>query len=223
VTRASAREISAQNAVLEASPNAVVAVDSGGLIVYANPQVETTFGYERAELVGQPIEILLPERAAANDVTVRDARRQGLLLVDEFEPVRRYAKRLVNERLHQPMFRSRVLFAYRNQCALCRLRHPPLLDAANIKDDADGGAPIVTNGMAMCAIHHRAFDANVLGIRPDYAVEIRADVLAEHDGPTLQHALQGLHGQLITLPQRRAERPSEVLLDERYERFRAAG
>jgi putative restriction endonuclease len=63
----------------------------------------------------------------------------------------------------------------------------------------------------------------VLGIRPEYVVEIRADVLAEHDGPTLQHALQGLHGQLITLPQRRAERPSEVLLDERYERFRAAG
>jgi two-component system cell cycle sensor histidine kinase/response regulator CckA len=72
-TRESARKVWARNAVLEASPNAVVAVDSGGLIVYANPQVETTFGYERAELVGQPIEILLPERAAANRETVRDA------------------------------------------------------------------------------------------------------------------------------------------------------
>jgi putative restriction endonuclease len=75
----------------------------------------------------------------------------------------------------------------------------------------------------MCAIHHRAFDAQVLGLRPDYVVEIRPDVLVEHDGPTLQHALQGLHGGVIGLPRKRAERPSRRLLEERYERFRAAG
>jgi putative restriction endonuclease len=75
----------------------------------------------------------------------------------------------------------------------------------------------------MCAIHHRAFDADVLGIRPDFVVEIRSDVLAEHDGPTLQHALQGIHRERITLPRRRSDRPSPELLEERYERFRAAG
>jgi putative restriction endonuclease len=75
----------------------------------------------------------------------------------------------------------------------------------------------------MCAIHHRAFDAHVLGVSPDYRVEIRPDVLREIDGPTLRHALQGLHGELLTLPKRRAERPSQELLEERYERFRAAG
>jgi putative restriction endonuclease len=130
---------------------------------------------------------------------------------------------LVRQRLHQRPFRDRVLLAYNSQCTLCRLRHPPLLDAAHIKEDSEGGEPIVTNGMAMCAIHHRAFDAHVLGVRPDYKVEIRADVLAEHDGPTLQYALQSLHGELITLPSRRAERPSPDLLEERYQRFRAAG
>ena len=81
----------------------------------------------------------------------------------------------------------------------------------------------IPNGLAMCAIHHRAFDAQVLGIRPDYQVEIRADVLAEHDGPTLKHALQGLHGGVIVLPKRRAERPNKDLLEEGFERFRAAG
>ena len=79
------------------------------------------------------------------------------------------------------------------------------------------------NGVAMCAIHHRAFDAHVLGLRPDYKIEIRSDVLVEKDGPTLLHALQGLHGELIALPGHRAERPSLELLEERYERFRAAG
>jgi len=77
--------------------------------------------------------------------------------------------------------------------------------------------------MAMCAIHHRAFDAQVLGVRPDYRVEIRPDVLVEHDGPTLQYALQSIHGELILLPRHRAERPSTDLLEERYERFRATG
>ena len=121
------------------------------------------------------------------------------------------------------MFRDRVLLAYETQCALCRLRHRPLLDAAHIKEDAAGGEPSVSNGLAMCAIHHRAFDADVLAVRPDYRVEIRADVLHEHDGPTLQHALQGLHGTLISLPSRRSERPNTDLLEERYARFLAVG
>jgi len=60
-------------------------------------------------------------------------------------------------------------------------------------------------------------------VRPDYVVEIRGDVLLEQDGPTLEHALQGLHGELIMLPRRRVERPSTQLLEERFERFRAAG
>jgi len=62
-------------AVLEASPNAVVAVDTTGRITYANPQVHATFGYSREELLGQPVEMLLPER-----VTVRHvAHRQGFV------------------------------------------------------------------------------------------------------------------------------------------------
>jgi putative restriction endonuclease len=117
-----------------------------------------------------------------------------------------------------------VLIAYGSTCALCRLRrHPELLDAAHIKEDSEGGQPVVPNGLAMCAIHHRAFDADVLGIRPDYVIELRPDVMAEIDGPTLQHALQGMHRQVISLPKHRGDHPSRVLLEERFERFRAAG
>ena len=156
------------------------------------------------------------------DEIMRREWHQGLVSVSPFDPTRRYAERIVLQRLHQRPFRDRVLLAYETQCALCQLRHRSLLDAAHIKEDSDGGEPIIPNGVAMCAIHHRAFDANVLGVRPDYVVEIRADVLAEHDGPTLQHALQSLHGEVIGLPRRRAERPSRELLGERYKHFRAA-
>jgi PAS domain S-box-containing protein len=59
-------------AVLDASPNAVVAIDARGRIVYVNPQVATTFGYEADELLGQPVEMLLPERVGERHVAHRD-------------------------------------------------------------------------------------------------------------------------------------------------------
>jgi hypothetical protein len=59
-------------AVLDASPNSIVAVDTAAKITYANPQVEATFGYRRHELIGQPIEMLLPERLAKRHVAERD-------------------------------------------------------------------------------------------------------------------------------------------------------
>ena len=136
---------------------------------------------------------------------------------------REYALSVVRRRLHQPDFRRRVLTAYGRQCALCRLRHPELLDAAHIKEDSEGGEPVVSNGIAMCAIHHRAFDALVVGITPKYAIEVREDVLAETDGPTLQHSLQGVHGTTLLLPARPHQRPAVDLLEERYERFRQVG
>ena len=60
-------------AVLEASPNPILAVDLAGRISYLNPQVEPVFGYSRDELHGQPIEILLPDSLAARHIAHRDA------------------------------------------------------------------------------------------------------------------------------------------------------
>ncbi|HXF35649.1 MAG TPA: HNH endonuclease [Actinomycetota bacterium] len=147
---------------------------------------------------------------------------------DVFHPIdlarrREYALAVVRRRIHQPLFREQVIAAYSAQCALCRLRRAELLEAAHIKSDAEGGLPIVPNGIAMCALHHQAFDRYLLGVRPDYVIELRSDVLREQDGPTLRHALQGLHGQRLTvLPRRRELWPDPLLLEERYERFRQA-
>ncbi|MNF44277.1 Sensor histidine kinase RcsC [compost metagenome] len=46
--------------VVEASPNAIVLVDSQGLISMVNQQTEQMFGHSRQELLGQPVEMLLP-------------------------------------------------------------------------------------------------------------------------------------------------------------------
>jgi PAS domain S-box-containing protein len=54
--------------VLDFAPDALVIVDAEGGIAFANRQVETLFGYSSAELIGQKIEVLLPERFRARHV-----------------------------------------------------------------------------------------------------------------------------------------------------------
>jgi putative restriction endonuclease len=162
-------------------------------------------------------------------VAVDDTRllRPSGLAVEEDKALerRRYITRLAVQRLHQHGFRERVLAAYRQCCAVCRLRHRKLLDAAHILGDKDPrGEPFVSNGLALCKIHHAAFDANILGIRPDHVVEIRIDVLREKDGPMLRHGFQELHQRrLLVVPRQRELQPNPEYLAERYERFRKTG
>lgn len=136
---------------------------------------------------------------------------------------RRYVTRLVQQRLHQEGFRQRVLAAYQAHCAVCRLRHEELLEAAHILPDGHPqGLPVVPNGVALCKLHHAAFDAHILGIRPDYQIEIRLDVLEESDGPMLRHGLQEFHGKSLWTPRRPILKPKPEFLEERYALFRRA-
>jgi len=137
---------------------------------------------------------------------------------------RSYVTREFRQRLHQSSFRERVLNAYRDQCALCRLRHRELLDAAHILPDSEPeGEPLVSNGLSLCKLHHAAFDRYFVGVREDYVVEVRPDILNESDGPMLIHGLQKIHGTKIIVPRLTELRPNPEFLNIRYERFRAAG
>jgi putative restriction endonuclease len=173
-----------------------------------------------------PVYLLWEEREQRQFVLDPDVVR-GLVVQETpvTEHLRRYIRRETMQRLHQPVFRATVLRAYDTRCAVCALRHRQLLDAAHIVPDrAEAGIAVVRNGLALCKIHHAAYDCHVLGIRPDLVVEIRADLLEEVDGPMLEHGLKGRHGQsLMALPAVRAERPDCELLDHRYACFRAAG
>lgn len=136
------------------------------------------------------------------------------------EARRQYVTSIARRRLHQRTFRERVLQAYHHACAFCRLRHDELLDAAHIIPDAEPeGEPVVSNGLALCGLHHTAFDRFFISVRPDYMIEVRSDVLEEEDGPTLRHAIQDLHEQLISLPRRREHLPSVQHLTTRHARF----
>ena len=140
------------------------------------------------------------------------------------EPTRAYRARIVLQRLHQASFSQRVLRAYRNSCSVCHLKHRELLDAAHIVPDKDLlGVPSVTNGLALCKLHHAAFDSYIIGISPRRVVEVRQDILAEEDGPMLLHGLKGVHRQPIALPRQTADYPASEYLEIRYQEFRKAG
>lgn len=139
------------------------------------------------------------------------------------EARRSYITATVRQRVHQRSFRERVLHAYHEQCALCRLRHEELLDAAHIIPDSEPeGEPVVSNGIALCKLHHAAFDRQFLAVRPDYVIEIRPDILEENDGPMLLHGLKEMHQQRLILPTAKEHRPNPEFLEKRYQRFLAS-
>lgn len=135
-------------------------------------------------------------------------------------PARSYRAQIVQTRMHQARFRQAVLRAYRSCCSVCRLKRGELVEAAHIISDSEGGEPVVQNGLALCKLHHAAFDRHILGIRPDLRIVIRHDVLTEVDGPMLIHGLQDFHEErLSVLPSRSSDRPSAAFLERRWERF----
>lgn len=151
--------------------------------------------------------------------------RVGLQVADDRETARRaYVTRTVEQRLHQVAFRQRVIRAYQERCALCSLRHAELLDAAHITPDIDPeGLPVVQNGIALCKLHHAAFDRFFFAVTPDYRVVVRPSILAESDGPMLLVGLQQIHDKSILLPRRPSDRPDPARLQRRYEEFLRAG
>ena len=137
---------------------------------------------------------------------------------------RRYALRMVKERLHQATFREAVLYAYGSRCAITGLPETQLLDAAHIIADGDEalGQPVVPNGLSLSKIHHAAFDAHLIGIDPDYRLHVSDRLLDQDDGPMLQ-ALKQLDGSGLHLPTRSQDYPDRDRLDRRFETFRKAG
>jgi putative restriction endonuclease len=134
-----------------------------------------------------------------------------------------YLTATVKVRLFQRAFREKVLDAYRSQCSFCRLKHRELLDAAHIiPDNLPESTLTVDNGISLCKLHHAAYDSFILGVSPDYIIQVREDILEEEDGPVLQHGLKGLHKTKLILPSLKTHWPNKDALEWRYSRFTKA-
>lgn len=138
-------------------------------------------------------------------------------------PDKGYATAQVLRRLHQRGFRRAVLSAYRDHCAMCSIKLPDFLDAAHIVPDSDErGRPTTDNGIALCGLHHRAFDRNLIDIDQDYRIQLDNRLREFRDGPIFEQAFKERHGERIHLPRRQVDHPSLDLLEYRRHLLRAA-
>lgn len=73
-----------------------------------------------------------------------------------------------------PRFRQEVLRAYSQRCAMCEIQLD-LVEAAHIVPHAHPkGFDIVSNGLALCALHHRSFDTGLLYVLRDYSIHLNS-------------------------------------------------
>ena len=137
---------------------------------------------------------------------------------------RRYALRLVKQRLHQASFRGAVMAAYKGRCAISGMPESMLLDAAHIIMDNDEalGQPIVPNGIPLSKIHHAAFDAHLIGVDRDFRVHVSERLLVQQDGPLLE-SMKRLHKGMLLLPERMKDYPDRERLAHRFKEFQRAG
>ena len=137
-------------------------------------------------------------KPAGPDIGVRETQGSGR----DFEQVRR--------RSRDPSFSKAVLDAYGERCAVCafsvRMQGAPVaLDAAHIRWHRVGGRDRdkVSNGLSLCALHHRLFDAGAFTISPKYTVVIASAA----NGPGREQFLEQFSRCPILLPKRKEDYP----------------
>lgn len=136
-----------------------------------------------------------------------------------YELEKRYIIREVKTRVHQAEFRARVMNAYSNRCAMTGLPVPQLLEAAHIIPDSQEESPTeVSNGISLSRLHHRAYDAGLIGIDPDYRLHLRAELITSKGGPLLE-SIKKLDGQRLKVPRNPQNKPDRDALAIRYEEF----
>ncbi len=109
-----------------------------------------------------------------------------------------------------PKFREMVIDEYGARCAICEQDLtigglPFDIEAAHIRPVCDNGPHIIQNGLAMCSLHHRAFDRGVIGLREDKHL-YRVMVSDQVEG-TSRRALLDINNRAVAPPRRRKSSP----------------
>lgn len=133
---------------------------------------------------------------------------------------RKYRVAETRVRIHQASFREQVLDAYNSQCAVSSLPIRTLLEAAHITPDSDPrGDADVTNGISLSRIHHRAYDANLMGVDSDYKIHISEPIMSATDGPLLELGIKSYLGKKLILPRDMTLAPDKERLGERFTEY----
>lgn len=112
-------------------------------------------------------------------------------------------EQIVKVRVNQSLFRQRVMAAYNNTCCITGINQSELLIAGHIRpwgiDEKNRLNP--SNGIALNALHDRAFEAGYITITPDYKIKVSASILKQDSGNLAAYFHQ-YDGKEIVLPSR---------------------
>jgi putative restriction endonuclease len=126
-------------------------------------------------------------------------------------------ERLVRQRVNQCFFRKMILAGYNNTCCITGLQQPELLVASHIRRWADDPENRMNprNGLALNALHDRAFEAGLIGIDAEYRVVLSPALKKSKNAAVLQHFLP-YERVVIGLPSRFL--PDKAFLGVHFER-----
>lgn len=128
--------------------------------------------------------------------------------------------RLVKARVNQRFFRSMIMAAYDQKCCITGIGLPSLLIAGHIRPWAQ--APKLRlnphNGLALNALHDKAFELGLITITPDYKVKVSSQVPQQMGTTEADTFFNQYEGRPIRLPQRFLPDP-ELLKYHNDERF----
>jgi putative restriction endonuclease len=154
--------------------------------------------------------------AAQSNILIEAARGAEVDLDHVAGQGRREAIRKVIQRVGQENFRNRVLTVYNFSCAVCDVQLE-LVQAAHIIPVPVGGNNHTSNGLAMCSLHHEAYDRALIGVRPDYTIVANDDALRRLHRLDRRNGWDGFEDNLrdeIMLPDRAQDRPDPEALRE---------
>ena len=127
---------------------------------------------------------------------------------------------IVKTRVNQGFFRSYILATYKNACCITGLAQPELLVAGHIRpwslDEANRLNP--RNGLAMNALHDKAFENGLITITTDYQIVVASTLLAQKKSAAIDTYFKPYHNKQINLPTKFFPDP-EFLRYHREERF----
>lgn len=113
-------------------------------------------------------------------------------------------EQLVKSRIGQYFFRMAVLNSYENRCCITGLAVPELLVASHIKPwkDADSKTERTNpmNGLALNALHDKAFDRGLITVTPDYIIKVSSKIKPSLGGDTAEDWLLGFANKKIRTP-----------------------
>ncbi len=135
---------------------------------------------------------------------------------DSVSQPRRYAVTQTRRALRAIDFRARVLSAYEHRCAMCGVQLK-LVDGAHILPvPQPESTDDTSNGIALCSLHHRAYDRSIVTFETNYEIRINESTVSELRDADLVDGLQGFRENLrdiIVLPVEQASRPNAKFVE----------